>query len=242
MQLRSARHAPAFSLVELLVALGIITLLLGLVLSSVVVVRQRAQATACKSNLRQVGLMLATYASTNRGYVPRSSALHIHFTPPIAPLQHPHWPNWLVELTRIDRGTRAISWDDIRRTAWLHCPSLVVEGSPSGYVINAVAMDSQPQWAGSPPTLLSSVRAPSRLPWVFEVAHPFPERAYLSLGIELEFLRSIDTPEDFEDKIAWRRHGRSSNVLLADGSVDVRREGEITFNDLDDGIRQRAWR
>ena len=235
------REPYAFSLVELLVSLGIITLLLGLVLSSVVVLRQRAQATACKSNLRQVGLMLATYASTNLGYVPRSCALYIHSTPPIPPIQHPHRPNWLVELTRIDRGTRAISWDDIRRTAWLQCPSLVVQGSPSGYVINGVAMDSQPQWAGSPPTFVSSMRSPSRLSWVMEIAHPFSQ-LFGDMTIELEFLRSIDSPGDFRDKLGWRRHGRAGNVLFADGSVDVRREGEIKFDELDDGIRRRAWR
>jgi prepilin-type processing-associated H-X9-DG protein/prepilin-type N-terminal cleavage/methylation domain-containing protein len=57
----------AFTLVELLVVIGIIGLLISILLPSLNVVRQQAQATRCASNLRQIGVGWAIYAGNHNG-------------------------------------------------------------------------------------------------------------------------------------------------------------------------------
>jgi prepilin-type processing-associated H-X9-DG protein/prepilin-type N-terminal cleavage/methylation domain-containing protein len=52
---------PAYSLIELLVAVAIVGVLVGLVLSAVGMVRHRAAQVRCSDNLRQIGLALQNY-------------------------------------------------------------------------------------------------------------------------------------------------------------------------------------
>ena len=62
------RHA--FSLVELLTVIGIIALLLGLMMPTLVTARRNAQAIVCGNNIRNLGQALANYAALNKGYYP----------------------------------------------------------------------------------------------------------------------------------------------------------------------------
>ena len=64
------RHARAFTLVELLVVIGIIATLIAILLPSLARARQQAQRTACLSNLRQVHAALLFYAGDFRDQVP----------------------------------------------------------------------------------------------------------------------------------------------------------------------------
>lgn len=60
----------AFTLVELLVVIGIIALLISILLPTLGRVRQSSQTTACLSNLRQIGIAYRLYAESNRDLMP----------------------------------------------------------------------------------------------------------------------------------------------------------------------------
>jgi prepilin-type N-terminal cleavage/methylation domain-containing protein/prepilin-type processing-associated H-X9-DG protein len=67
-----ARHRrfAGFSLVELLVVIGIIAVLIALLLPSLARAREQAKRTQCLSNLRQIGIAIHGYASDHKGRIP----------------------------------------------------------------------------------------------------------------------------------------------------------------------------
>jgi prepilin-type N-terminal cleavage/methylation domain-containing protein/prepilin-type processing-associated H-X9-DG protein len=65
-----SKNEKAFTLVELLVVIGIIALLIGILLPALNKARASAEMTACASNLRQLGQSCFEYQSENAGYFP----------------------------------------------------------------------------------------------------------------------------------------------------------------------------
>ena len=67
MKTRPSRRG--FTLVELLVVIGVIALLGSILLPTLSRARAAAKAIKCMSNLRQIGIGLVMYSNQNHGYV-----------------------------------------------------------------------------------------------------------------------------------------------------------------------------
>ncbi len=83
----------SFTLIELLVVVAIIAVLVSILLPALSRAREFAKATACESNLRQIGLGIIQYSNDYNGCVPWG-VRHFSWPPYISGTQYNLWDRW----------------------------------------------------------------------------------------------------------------------------------------------------
>ena len=105
---RLARKSTGFTLVELLVVIGIIALLVSILLPSLNRRREMAKQTACLSNLRQIGMAMVMYENDNKMSFP--------YAAPYSDAEYADFIAWQANSTGV-AGPRAAACPDPKDSA-----------------------------------------------------------------------------------------------------------------------------
>jgi len=145
----------AFTLIELLVAIAIIATLVAILLPAVAQARDAANATKCRSNLRQIGMAMLGYASDNDDCLPPVKAQYgsvgTNWTSLISPY---------ADAAKDSNGDGNLGWGEVRKTSvFKGCPLFrPASNDPQlGYGMQVFLLDgawsgwcNSPQGNGSP--------------------------------------------------------------------------------------------
>jgi prepilin-type N-terminal cleavage/methylation domain-containing protein/prepilin-type processing-associated H-X9-DG protein len=248
----SVRFRRAFTLIELLVVIAIIAILAALLLPALSTAKQKAKATQCLNNLRQIQLTTKLYVDENKGVM--------------IPLWIEQGGNGGAGWT-FDPATFIVLWPDhlwwqdkFRLDGYVHapsifnCPSLTQPATKAGggslstnYTLGIGMNYPEFGWlspaAGFPfPVYATSresgVAAPSQCivfadaGMLSDVSEPNADNWREVLGTGCSYFRS---PSDWEsypwgDARAVPRHGQRVNAAFFDGHVEKVRNSAIGFD------------
>ena len=152
---RRPRAAAGFTLVELLVVIGIIALLISILLPALGKAREQGNTIKCMSNLRQLGMASVMYSNANKGVL-----LPIDLTPDDQSIRYETWASLLVGygLVNVPYTTDAVSppsGDSI-----LRCPS-----GTTDIVGNASVADRRDAQGAASEVFVSTKFDPGRAVW-----------------------------------------------------------------------------
>jgi prepilin-type N-terminal cleavage/methylation domain-containing protein len=138
------RRSKAFTLVELLVVIGIIAILVGVLLPALSKARRQAQVLKCAANLHNIGLSLINYAAQNRGWLPQIYASPANAAYSKANPAGNMWPdnagNWVWDMQASIRNAM-IRYGAVR--ANFFCPTNDAQNADPLWNFNVKATDQQ---------------------------------------------------------------------------------------------------
>ncbi|MFN7019734.1 MAG: prepilin-type N-terminal cleavage/methylation domain-containing protein [Phycisphaerales bacterium] len=173
------RTAPAtpdrplgFTLVELLVAIAVIALLIGILLPALSGARATSRRVACLSNQRQLGLALQMYVSDAKDWTPREAGRSER---PIASAP-PYNPQWAYVLRPyVDDRATSLGWpldpggmgggpdhagDRFKDAVYYRDPARPPDDHPIHYVLNGISFRAEPR-AGQAPQINTFAKPPT---------------------------------------------------------------------------------
>jgi prepilin-type N-terminal cleavage/methylation domain-containing protein/prepilin-type processing-associated H-X9-DG protein len=116
MKTAHVRSRSAFTLVELLIVVGIIAVLIAMLLPVLSKVREQGRQTVCLSNLHQLGAAMISYAADNDGFLPATARNAMDTTGIFAPSGAAYPTNdWL--FWQVDRMPVYPNQDEIGHSA-----------------------------------------------------------------------------------------------------------------------------
>jgi prepilin-type N-terminal cleavage/methylation domain-containing protein/prepilin-type processing-associated H-X9-DG protein len=202
-----------FTLVELLVVIGIIAILVGILLPTLASARRSANNVKCQASLKEIGNAFRLYAMSSKGYYPA-----VRNTTPLDPsLQNRRWTDLIARyITRTGKDfTTAADLTTIRLNSVLWgCPEWTrtteynpTPGFTADNVYNGYGMQSYP------------------LPddW-------FINGSVLNLGSYITDATGKVLRRGYHKESVWTRKPSADRLLVADAQVDLIEMGTNKFS------------
>jgi prepilin-type N-terminal cleavage/methylation domain-containing protein len=232
---RKRSDAPrAFTLVELLVVIGIIAILIAILLPAMQKARQQANLVKCAAQMRDIGMALQQYTQSNQGFLfpvgpvlPNGEYATLGYEYPNFPPSL-RWPAHVFKMTAPPAGTPD---DDAHVEYWtpkeMICPADIEPDQAHSYILNKHLADA-PAKLIKYSSKLPDGRSPAEVVVMGEKVSDKNDY-YMSAGefssIVEQFRHGIRKPADYDPT---RPNGRGlSNYLYMDFHVDSRGPAQI---------------
>jgi len=204
------RRRRAFTLVELLVVIGIIAVLVGVLLPAMSGARDVARTTSCLGNLRQLALAAQHYVITNRGQFP------------VARWGGDNWDFSIVNCKPVP----GLLWRGQTDLRIQQCPSFDGKANSldpyTGYNYNTSYVGHGQGETVESPARLAQVRDPSRTALFgdgefYNGANKFMRAPFPHAGDQTTTTRAAGTQ-------GYRHSGHTTNVAFCDGHAESWRD------------------
>ena len=197
-----------FSLVELLVVIGVMALLIALLLPALRMARESANRVKCAAQLRQIGYGFQMYANANRGWLPAWAGWHTW--PPGQP-EDSEGPVWTIEMIPYVGGDPD--------SPIYNCPSF--PGRMRNYFISAIwsSVNGRNAMKLSDAKMLSQFILSGDITQVGVYPRPYGTSNYNTS--DADYSDEGEPLLVFPDQGGFLMHRGGNNILFADVHVDT---------------------
>ena len=192
MSLTEKSERRGFTLIELLVVIAIIAILAAILLPALSKAKERAVATSCLNNVKQIGIATRLYSDENEDALPRTSHTG---------------QSWVNTLQPYCNGTNL----------W-RCPRDPNQTRKFSYALNDFLLPPDAAIGGIDYSKSARVPAPASTIWVAECADAYVnlDHFHFSPANDGDY-----SPLAFSTQVAIRRHLSAANYLFVDGHAQL---------------------